>query len=724
MKKLLFLLTALLLGVGVYAQNELYGFQGKQKEAITSKKVNPLRQSKNFSFQNTHECNASVYAGSKDEAIEPSLTIDGYWSAFYNVETGEEVFYKYNVESFYENYATYYTTVTMDILDDDLNVVTSFSFEMPDYTNGFSFEYERNTNYFAAYVHHFVGGVSFENQTNSVFLINDLGEVVHNFPNMTGLVSMERNKLLAVNFDDYAENYYVYFYNNATFEEEFSITISQEMTINLGGAALTVTEFEEELYIVAAYYEDKYTYDWETLTENNHLNLDFYTFDYQLVKEVDIPLVYPDPEDWGVFPMPAFGNILSQFVISTNIFNSDDKWEFVMPFFVDSWLSGSWYNFYVVNEDGEYLKSHNEHTVLDYYYTNELEGFDTQLALVIGEEEQDQQLQFFNIERWEIDCVFDAIHNGDLISMYTARIANESTFEYLIGLGGIETSGSTDYGIIKQYNRNGVETNKIRLPLTDGAQGFIPALNDATTNPRTFDTDAEMDYMYGLVTSEGTYVCFSKAEADEAFFVIAPDSEGRSTSTYGFFYDESGTPKTYYQLYEDWDLLSKTNFYDLPFIVSEDPTYIIYASVLGNGIITPSGEVIVAHGDDQTFTFTPDANHKVSRIVVDGEEVEIAASYAFENVTKSHEISVEFEYSIGLEDNEAVSMKIYPNPVQNELHIRSEAPMHAIQISDITGRTLYEIQGVNRSDLTIDVSGFVGGIYFVQIDKKVMKIIK
>lgn len=716
------------LGFSVFAQTQLHGFQKTEKNsnAKLSGKVNSLHQAKKNSFQSTmHDFTTLSIKNTKDDAIEPFTTINGHWGTFYDVETGQETIYQYTVESYYENYATYYTTVTLSLFDDDLNVSSTFSFELPTHTNGFYIEYERNANYFAVYAHHFVGGVSFDNLMNSILLVDDSGEIVHTLSNTTGIVSMKNNKLLTVNFDDYNEDYYVYFLDDVTFEEDFSITIPQEMTINLGGAALTVTEFEGESYAVIAYYEDKYTYDWENLTENNHLNLDFYNYDYQLVKEVDIPLIYPAPEDFGVFPMPAFGSFLSQFDITQDVFNSDEKWEFLMPFFVDTWSAGSWYNFYVINEDGEYLDSHEE-IISDYFYVNDLEGFDTQIAFIVGGDDQDQQLQFFNIESWEVDFTFDAIYNGDRLSVYMGRKAQGNTFDYLIGLADNEIVGEIYYGVIKHYDRTGTETGKIRLPLgTDGPSDFIAALSNETLNPHTFDTDAAMDYMYGKATPEGTYVCFSKAEAEEPFFVISPDPDGRSTSTYGFFYDEAtNMPKTYYQMFESFTLSPKTDFYALPFFTSEDLTYIINATASGNGTITPSEEVTVAHGDNQTFTFTPDQGYEISRVIVDDVDVDVSGSYTFENVTEAHTIHVVFEEKVGVDSYETTQIKIYPNPAQDKININSNVGINVVRIFDITGRTMYETCDVNRSDMSIDISNFAKGVYIIHIDEHTMKIVK
>jgi predicted ester cyclase len=71
-------------------------------------------------------------------------------------------------------------------------------------------------------------------------------------------------------------------------------------------------------------------------------------------------------------------------------------------------------------------------------------------------------------------------------------------------------------------------------------------------------------------------------------------------------------------------------------------TYIISASAGVNGSITPSGDVVVDHGSDQTFTITPDENYYVDDVLVDGVSVGALSTYTFENVTEAHTIHAIF----------------------------------------------------------------------------------
>jgi hypothetical protein len=68
----------------------------------------------------------------------------------------------------------------------------------------------------------------------------------------------------------------------------------------------------------------------------------------------------------------------------------------------------------------------------------------------------------------------------------------------------------------------------------------------------------------------------------------------------------------------------------------------ITASAGAGGAIGPTGAVLVACGDDQTFTITPDSCHVVADVLVDNVSVGPVTSYAFNDVIDDHTIAVTF----------------------------------------------------------------------------------
>ena len=75
--------------------------------------------------------------------------------------------------------------------------------------------------------------------------------------------------------------------------------------------------------------------------------------------------------------------------------------------------------------------------------------------------------------------------------------------------------------------------------------------------------------------------------------------------------------------------------------------YTIKATAGVNGSISPSGNVSVREGRDQTFTITPNKGYAVARVLIDSKNVGAVKSYTFENVKKAHTIEVVFMKSSG-----------------------------------------------------------------------------
>ena len=73
-----------------------------------------------------------------------------------------------------------------------------------------------------------------------------------------------------------------------------------------------------------------------------------------------------------------------------------------------------------------------------------------------------------------------------------------------------------------------------------------------------------------------------------------------------------------------------------------DSYYTIKATVGAGGSISPSGNVSVREGRDQTFTITPDKGYAVSNVKIDGKSIGAVKSYTFENVSRTHTIEVIF----------------------------------------------------------------------------------
>jgi len=76
-------------------------------------------------------------------------------------------------------------------------------------------------------------------------------------------------------------------------------------------------------------------------------------------------------------------------------------------------------------------------------------------------------------------------------------------------------------------------------------------------------------------------------------------------------------------------------------------THTIKASAGTGGSITPSGDVSVEEGKNQTFTISANSNYTISDVTVDSKSVGSVSTYTFENVTADHTIAATFRYNGG-----------------------------------------------------------------------------
>ena len=71
-------------------------------------------------------------------------------------------------------------------------------------------------------------------------------------------------------------------------------------------------------------------------------------------------------------------------------------------------------------------------------------------------------------------------------------------------------------------------------------------------------------------------------------------------------------------------------------------SYTIKASAGNGGNISPSGNVSVKRGEDQSFHINPINGYRISDVIVDGKSIGTVSTYTFDNVKANHTIEVKF----------------------------------------------------------------------------------
>ena len=142
----------------------------------------------------------------------------------------------------------------------------------------------------------------------------------------------------------------------------------------------------------------------------------------------------------------------------------------------------------------------------------------------------------------------------------------------------------------------------------------------------------------GIVTPAGTT---ELAEGTTQTITITPDSGYKVSDV--LLDGESVGAVTSLEVVMDGDHIVEVVFG--PETEPAPVEHTITASAGAGGRISPSGEVKVADGADQKFTFTANGSYRVSQVIVDGKAVTVTGnSYTFEDVSGDHTISVTFRY--------------------------------------------------------------------------------
>ena len=109
--------------------------------------------------------------------------------------------------------------------------------------------------------------------------------------------------------------------------------------------------------------------------------------------------------------------------------------------------------------------------------------------------------------------------------------------------------------------------------------------------------------------------------------------------------------------------------------------------------------------------FDEEGEHYFSVVAVcENGESEMSETFEFEIIGET----------IGEYEN---NFELYPNPVDDVLYIKSDKNINEVNIYNVVGIKLIAVSG-QQSAVSVDMSGFKSGVYFVEIDGKVFRIIR
>lgn len=162
---------------------------------------------------------------------------------------------------------------------------------------------------------------------------------------------------------------------------------------------------------------------------------------------------------------------------------------------------------------------------------------------------------------------------------------------------------------------------------------------------------------------------------------------------------------------------SRTLYFDADYHIPEGrelykleiPYQISTAAVpASGGVAVGAGDYLV--GDQVTLTAMPVENYEfVHWTNESGSEVSTSATYIFTMSTSNRTYTAHFQSTLGVEDEEALGIKIYPNPADSQLFIDGINEPTTLTIFNLTGAKVMEILlDQNRS---LDINHLNTGMY-------------
>ncbi|MFR9166328.1 MAG: T9SS type A sorting domain-containing protein [Dysgonomonas sp.] len=369
------------------------------------------------------------------------------------------------------------------------------------------------------------------------------------------------------------------FYDPVTFEQKHEIFVPGELQNMIDGGTFGLNTLDGKDYFLLAQYEKVFVDESFQLTPDNFYILSLYDVDnnFSLRTELRIPIPDVSAESIPVYPMGSFGMFAGpEFDISKNIFNDDDKLEFLVAFAYLPVFGNTWYHYYVINEDGEVLKKYEKKAIqtdVTPMILNPIEGQDTQMAFIVADAEGNQSFEMLDIESWTEGSSFPVIlPNGDQITFMFNRVANGDSYDYIIGLAAnavVKDADGTYYSMVKTYNKDTKEvTSEIKLNLGKiGINNYQVMFDKNTLNPTFFDTDNEMEFLYYYTelvngVNGDTHLRIAKSGQEPILDVFYDSDLGKFTGSAGIFSIPYFTDKYLNIYYES----GATALYKLPLV--------------------------------------------------------------------------------------------------------------------------------------------------------------
>ena len=227
-----------------------------------------------------------------------------------------------------------------------------------------------------------------------------------------------------------------------------------------------------------------------------------------------------------------------------------------------------------------------------------------------------------------LSCPEETAENLSVITTLTTESISFALADYLNSPVSITGSELMQSGATVAFSSPSTDATLSSLVLSQGTLSptFSSSANSYTVsvanNVSSVTVTPTANYSNATITVNGTTVTSGVASdpinlstGDNTVTVTVTAQDGTTTQTYTVTVTRSAST--------GGGGSSSTTYYT------------ITASAGEGGSISPSGSSSVAHGNDKTYTITPDEGYEIEDVLVDGVSVDTVSTYTFENVKKN-----------------------------------------------------------------------------------------
>lgn len=551
-----------------------------------------------------------------EEDISPFARIEVQnWGVLNSLENNNNIYFSTEKNG---------TNFTIQTYDESFNIEDDFSITVPESANYVALINHYSTDYFnedatreyMVYVHHFDPNIiGPEGQIWEVWIVTSDGEIQGKLEGNAAFAKFDNNnnKILYSFKMDYNENITIYAYNPENFEVIDTYLIDEELVGFYMGMPFDFITIDGQEYLMVSHYESLFM-DNMTLEvfPDNHLIVKLLDYDFEEVKTMSFDIQSRFDEGQFVIPRAYFGtfyaNSNKNFNISTDIFNSDVAMEILYGInYYDMIQDAEWSTFLLADEDGEIIEELNEYIVDVISDLTKIDGEDTQIALLYGEEAPEAtKLGFFDLESWEIVATFDAVHNGEQITDKFNRIPFENTYHYLIGLASPDQINGEYFGVINEYTIDGSLHERHQLYVPNQVELFQPILTSEVLTPNLFtEENDDLHFLYVYLergpNEQITNNLVVARDADNILVEFRGDGvDGNIISAGISMNSDNSERKNFFIQYDAVNNKHFIDFYKLPFTSTlgvddlESILFKIYPNP-SNGIINVESNVVANH---------------------------------------------------------------------------------------------------------------------------------